>query len=65
MAEKSRCPVCGMEADQDQAKRKDHTSDYQGRQYYFCSAQCRDDFDEDPDVYARKAESSPSQQQRR
>ena len=40
-----RCPVCGMEVDPQDAAAK---VDYQGRTYYFCSAECKETFQEDP-----------------
>jgi YHS domain-containing protein len=31
------------------------TSDYQGQRYYFCSQDCKVEFDEKPEEYADKA----------
>jgi YHS domain-containing protein len=28
------------------------TSEYQGEEYYFCSADCKEEFDRDPELYA-------------
>lgn len=47
-------PVCGMMIDADTAAGR---SSYQGRTYYFCSAQCLRQFEADP---ARYASGSPS-----
>ncbi len=41
-------PVCGMDVGTENAQ---HTSEYQGTQYYFCSRGCKLDFDEDPERY--------------
>lgn len=41
-------PVCGMKIDADSAVA---TSEYKGKTYYFCSADCKEEFDEDPDSY--------------
>jgi P-type Cu+ transporter len=41
-------PVCGMTFDSSQA---DAQSTYQGQAYYFCSAECRKLFDENPEEY--------------
>jgi Cu(I)/Ag(I) efflux system membrane fusion protein len=38
-------PVCGMEVDPARAARK---SSYKGKTYYFCSDQCKREFDRDP-----------------
>ncbi len=42
-------PVCNMEVNPENAAEK---SEYDGRAYYFCSAQCRNKFDENPAQYA-------------
>jgi P-type Cu+ transporter len=41
-------PVCGTEVDPQQAAA---TSEYQGTTYYFCSAGCKQAFDQDPQRY--------------
>jgi Cu+-exporting ATPase len=41
-------PVCGMTVEEDEAAA---TADYQGKTYYFCSAGCKKDFEEDPEAY--------------
>jgi YHS domain-containing protein len=43
-------PVCGMEVDSE----KPETSkvEHGGQTYYFCSADCRGAFEEDPDRFA-------------
>jgi Cu+-exporting ATPase len=47
--------VCGMEVREDRAAA---TSDYEGRKYYFCSEQCKREFDRNPEKYLRP-ESAP------
>ena len=42
-------PVCGMVIDDDSAV---GTSEYQGQHYYFCSSECKIEFDENPADYA-------------
>ena len=44
-----RDPVCGMTVDPQKAAGK---SDHQGRTYYFCSPNCKRQFDQSPDRYA-------------
>jgi Cu+-exporting ATPase len=46
MAEKD--PVCGMMVEPDGAAAK---ADYEGKTYYFCSVDCKEEFEEDPDSY--------------
>ena len=49
----ARDPVCGMEA-------KEHpeadTSKYEGRTFYFCSDECKREFDNNPDRYSKEPE---------
>lgn len=42
-------PVCGMMIDSDNAA---GSSDYQGTRYFFCSTDCKEEFDEHPADYA-------------
>lgn len=44
-----RDPVCGMEV----APATGYSRAYQGREYWFCSRKCLDQFDADPARYAR------------
>lgn len=46
-------PVCGMQIDEAGAAGQ---SDYQGETYYFCSAQCKEKFDADPERFAAEPE---------
>ena len=41
-------PVCGMEIDPTEAA---GTSEYQGQTYYFCSLDCKTQFDKNPQQY--------------
>lgn len=49
-------PVCGMMIDEKDAVA---TSDYQGVRYHFCSKDCKVEFDENPNEYARVGGASP------
>lgn len=49
MADTQRDPVCGMNID---AKDAAATSQHQGRTYYFCSTDCKEKFDQNPQQYA-------------
>ncbi len=42
-------PICKMKVDEKKAKFK---SEYQGKTYYFCSTQCKNEFDKKPKKYA-------------
>lgn len=46
--------VCGMTIDSDSAAGQ---SQFEGRTFYFCSAQCKQQFDADPNRYATNATS--------
>ena len=43
-------PVCGMTVDEKETKLM---SNYEGKDYYFCSAHCKTSFDKDPRRYRR------------
>jgi Cu+-exporting ATPase len=45
-------PVCGMSVDQNSAEA---TSTYKGKTYYFCSEDCKEIFDKEPETYAKPA----------
>ncbi len=49
--------VCGMDVDPKTAPAK---SVYQGKTYYFCSLDCKQDFDKEPEKYI-KAAANPKQ----
>jgi len=42
-------PVCGMEVGEDTAFK----TLYKGKVYYFCSRQCKETFDKDPEKYLK------------
>ena len=48
-------PVCGMVIEEKDAVA---TSDYKGKRYYFCSRDCKTEFDENPEDYASQTGSS-------
>jgi YHS domain-containing protein len=48
MAKTHRDPVCNMEVDEQTAAGR---SLYQGEQYYFCSQDCKQKFDRNPEQY--------------
>jgi YHS domain-containing protein len=41
-------PVCGTDVE---VARAPASTDYEGRTFYFCSLQCKDDFDRQPQEY--------------
>ena len=42
-------PVCGMEVNEDTP----YKSLYKGKVYYFCSRECKEAFDRDPEYYLK------------
>ena len=40
-------PVCEMEVDEERSIK----SEYEGITYYFCSQECKEEFDSDPEAY--------------
>ena len=46
---KAKDPVCGMTIDEKDAV---GTSTYRGTKYFFCSNDCKVEFDENPSAYA-------------
>ncbi len=51
MANTHRDPVCNMQVDEKNAAGQ---SDYQGQTYYFCSQNCKQKFDRNPQQYAKQ-----------
>jgi YHS domain-containing protein len=47
----TRDPVCGMRVEEQEAEA---TSEYLGEEYYFCSEECKEEFDRDPARYAEE-----------
>ena len=48
----ARDPVCGMMIDESSAAA---SSEYEGERYYFCSQECKTQFDRNPKKYAGTA----------
>ncbi len=44
-------PVCGMDVNE---KNAPATSEYKGQSFAFCSLNCKQQFDKNPEQYARK-----------
>jgi len=44
-------PICGMKVEKETAR---YTSEYSGKNYYFCAAGCKHSFDKDPENYIVK-----------
>jgi Cu+-exporting ATPase len=42
-------PVCGMQVEKNVAGKSEHN----GQQFYFCSAQCKQQFDRNPKQFAK------------
>jgi len=47
-------PVCGMHVDADKAAIAGLKSEHGGKSYYFCSEQCRTEFDKQPERFTEK-----------
>jgi len=54
--------VCGKRIDEKTAQAR---TNYQGREYHFCSADCKRQFDEHPERYAPQQQSHGGTQQQR
>jgi Cu(I)/Ag(I) efflux system membrane fusion protein len=46
-------PVCGMEVDETKANATGRTSVYRGKKYYFCTEECKAQFDKDPQLFVK------------
>jgi YHS domain-containing protein len=44
-------PVCGMKVDEN----SQHQTQYGSQTYYFCSEQCKNEFEQNPEQYAKSA----------
>ena len=51
----SKDPVCGMQVDERKAAAK---SSFGNREYYFCSQDCKRQFDQHPERYAQEQTTS-------
>jgi Cu+-exporting ATPase len=49
-------PVCKMQIEEKKAAGKSY---YKGQSYYFCSMECKDEFDQNPAQYASKSTEAP------
>ncbi len=47
----ARDPVCNMDVQEPNAA---GSTQHQGQTYYFCSTQCKQEFDRNPDKYVKK-----------
>jgi len=45
------CPVCGMKVDERTAPAK---AMYEGKTYFFCSTECKDTFNANPEKYVNQ-----------
>ncbi len=50
----ARDPVCGMEVDVENAPA---STEYNGQTYYFCSEECKEDFERNPERYSGQTSS--------
>jgi Cu+-exporting ATPase len=55
-------PVCGMQVDD---KKATATSTHNGERYAFCSPDCKNKFDQNPDRYSQSKQSQKQQPQMR
>ena len=57
----TKCPVCEMPVEDDEMP---VSSEYKGKQYYFCSTGCREEFEYDQEKYLKNLildEETPSE----
>jgi YHS domain-containing protein len=45
-------PVCGMKVDEN---RGEFQTQFAGKKYFFCSDECREEFEAEPDAYVETA----------
>ena len=50
-------PICGMEVSYETAQAR---SEYDGRTYYFCSLDCKEHFDQNPEKYVTQDQTAHS-----
>jgi membrane fusion protein, copper/silver efflux system len=48
-----RDPVCRMNIDEDRARTEGNIREYKGKNYFFCSPECMDEFGKDPERYLK------------
>jgi membrane fusion protein, copper/silver efflux system len=51
-----RDPVCGMNIDVDRSQAEGNVREYKGKSYFFCSPECRKEFDKDPEKYLKSVQ---------
>jgi YHS domain-containing protein len=47
----ARDPVCGMQVNEEQAASRGLTGEFQGPTYFFCSSDCHQQFEQNPQRY--------------
>jgi len=52
-------PVCGMRVELDVAMEHSLSLEFEGRQYLFCSTECRQRFERSPKTYAVAGRTAP------
>ena len=57
--EKVKDPVCGMSVNQDQAMADGLTAEVDGKTYYFCSADCKEQFKQNPQPFLTEKTGQP------
>ena len=50
-------PVCGMDVTYETAQAR---TEYNGQTYYFCSIECKESFDREPEAYIKQEEDLPN-----
>jgi membrane fusion protein, copper/silver efflux system len=50
----SKDPVCGMDVSPSKAEKAGRRSDFQGKSYYFCSDECKEQFEKEPKRYVKE-----------
>ena len=55
----SKDPVCGMDVSPSKAEKTARRSDFQGKTYYFCSDECKAQFDKSPAAFMEKPSEGP------
>lgn len=53
---KAKDPICGMKVD----KKTEYSSEYKGNKYYFCSENCKKNFQQQPEKYVAPQENAPA-----
>jgi len=56
MLDELKDPVCGMKVTPETAQAR---SQYDGETYYFCSLDCKETFDKNPEKYIRQEQEHP------